>query len=315
MSQMNNDNNVFDMDEKQSPAPWTKWIRTGIIIIVLLFLLIVGIMNVFIVKQDEYKVVTQFGEVVRIAENPGLSAKIPFIQQVSSIPKYQMNYDITSAEINTLDKKRVLVDNYVVWGVDNPQAMISNAKTVENAESIMANFINSVIRSELGQMNFEQIINETDESARGDVNEMVGERVNELLAEDNYGISVTDVRMKRTDLPEDNEEAVYQRMISERESTAQEYLSEGDAEANRIRANTDREVKETIASAEADAEEIIGEGEAEAAEVYNAAFSRDPDFYELYKTLQTYETTVDDETVIVLPSDSPYARILMGYVD
>ncbi|SFQ06310.1 protease modulator HflC [Salibacterium halotolerans] len=309
-------NNVFEMKERRfSPDSTRRWIRSGIVMAVLLLLVIIGIMNVFIVKQDEYKVISQFGEVVRIAEEPGLNAKIPFIQQVSSIPKYQMNYDINSAEINTLDKKRVLVDNYVVWSVDDPQAMIANARTVENAESIMANFINSVIRSQLGQMNFEQIINEEDQSTRGDVNEMVGERVNELLAADNYGISVTDVRMKRTDLPEDNEEAVYQRMISERESTAQEYLSEGDAEANRIRANTDREVQELISSAEADAQEIIGEGEAEAAAVYSEAFSRDPEFYELYKTLETYETTVDEETVIVLPSDSPYARILMGYVE
>ncbi|WP_158736608.1 protease modulator HflC [Alteribacillus sp. YIM 98480] len=311
---MADDNNVFDMSEKQSGGSWTKWVRTAVIIIVLLFLLIVGLMNVFIVEQGEYKVVTQFGEVVRIEEQPGISAKIPFIQQVASLPKYQMNYDITSAEINTLDKKRVLVDNYAVWRVENPQAMIANAKTIENAESIMANYINSVIRSELGQLEFEQIINE-DDSARGDVNEMVSSRVNELLEEGNYGIALTDVRMKRTDLPEDNEKAVYRRMISERESTAQEYLSEGDAEANRIRANTDKEVTEMISTAEADAEEIIGEGEGEAAEIYNDAFSRDPEFYELYKTLQTYETTIDDETVIVLPSDSPYARILMGYVD
>ncbi|MFB4162992.1 protease modulator HflC [Alteribacillus sp. JSM 102045] len=311
---MADDNNVFDMSEKQSGGSWTRWIRTAIIIVVLLFLLVVGIMNIFIVEQGEYKVVTQFGEVVRIEEQPGLSAKIPFIQQVASLPKYQMNYDITSAEINTLDKKRVLVDNYAVWRVESPQAMIANARTIENAESIMANYINSVIRSELGRLNFEEIINE-DDSARGDVNEMVSSRVNELLEGGNYGIVLTDVRMKRTDLPEDNEKAVYQRMISERESTAQEYLSEGDAEANRIRANTDKEVTEMVSAAEADAEEIIGEGEGEAAEIYNSAFSQDPEFYEMYKTLQTYETTIDDETVIVLPSDSPYARILMGYVD
>ncbi|SFE68623.1 protease modulator HflC [Alteribacillus iranensis] len=307
-------NNVFDMKNKKSVGYWAKWIRTGIIIAVLLFLVIALLMNIFIVKQGEYKVVTQFGEVVRIEDEPGLNMKIPFIQQVMSLPKYQMNYDITSAEINTLDKKRVLIDNYAVWRVADPHAMISNARTIENAESIMANFINSVIRSELGQMEFEQIINEED-SARGDVNQMVTERVNELLVEGNYGIELTDVRMKRTDLPEDNEKAVYRRMISERESTAQEYLSEGDAEANRIRANTDREVTEVLSTARADAEEIIGEGEAEAAEIYNDAFSRDPEFYELYKTLQTYETTINDETVIVLPSDSPYARILMGYVD
>ncbi|MDA3129830.1 protease modulator HflC [Aliibacillus thermotolerans] len=308
------DDNVLNMNDRRSRPPWTKWIRTGLILVVLLFILLVGIMNVFIVKQGEYKVVSQFGEVVRIIDSPGLNAKVPFIQQVSSLPKYQMSYDITSAEINTLDKKRVLIDNYAVWRISNPHDMIANARTVENAESIMANFINSVIRSELGRLEFEQIINEED-SARGDINAMVTERVNSLLAEGSYGIEVTDIRMKRTDLPEDNEQAVYRRMISERESTAQEYLSEGDAEANRIRANTDREVTEMLSQAEADAEEIIGEGEAEAAAIYNSSFGRDPEFYELYKTLQTYQQTIGEDTVIVLPSDSPYARILMGYVD
>ncbi|WP_240374635.1 protease modulator HflC [Bacillus piscicola] len=311
---MADDNNVFDMKDRKSVRYWAKWVRSGIVIVILLFLIVATLMNVFIVKQGEYKVVTQFGEVIRIVDEPGLNIKIPFIQQVMSLPKHQMNYDITSAEINTLDKKRVLIDNYAVWRVSDPQAMIANARTIENAESIMANFINSVIRSELGQMEFEQIINEED-SARGDVNEMVTTRVNELLEKGKYGVTLTDVRMKRTDLPEDNEKSVHRRMISERQSTAQEYLSEGDAEANRIRANTDKEVTEIVSTAKADAEEIIGEGEAEAAEIYNSAFSRDPEFYELYKTLQTYEQTIDDETVIVLPSDSPYARILMGYVD
>lgn len=308
------DDNVLDMTDRRSRPPWTKWIRIGIMLAVLLLILVIGLMNVFIVKQGEYKVVSQFGEVVRIIDTPGLNVKVPFIQQVSTLPKYQMNYEVTSAEINTFDKKRVIIDNYAVWRISDPHNMIANARTIENAESIMANFINSTIRSELGRMEFEQIINEED-SARGDVNEMVTERVNELLEEGNYGIEITDIRMKRTDLPEDNEQAVYRRMISERESTAQEYLSEGEAEANRIRANTDREVTEMLSQAEADAEEIIGEGEAEAASIYNSSFGRDPEFYELYKTLQTYEQTIGENTVIVLPSDSPYARILMGYVD
>src|SRR5699024_7556007 len=114
----------------------------------------------------------------------------------------------------------------------------------------------------------EEIINE-DVSSRGSFNELVLDRVNEALERNEYGIVLTDIQMKRTDLPKENEEAVYRRMISERHSTAQEYLSQGDAEANRIRANTDREVQEMIAKATADANEIIGEGEAAAAKIYN----------------------------------------------
>ncbi|MBU8905149.1 protease modulator HflC [Desertibacillus haloalkaliphilus] len=308
------DDNIVDINERRSGDEWKPYIRAGIVLVIIIAIVATIISNLFIVEQGEYKVVRQFGEVVRIEEEPGLSYKIPFIQSVTSIPKYQMVYDVTPAEINTRDKKRMLVDNYAVWKVDDPRLMISNARSLQNAESIMANFIFSVIRAELGQLDYDEIINE-EKSARGNFNERVLEQVNELLARDNYGVSLTDVRMKRTDLPEENEQAVYRRMISERQSTAQDYLSQGDAEANRIRANTDREVQEIEATATADANEIIGEGEARAAQIYNEAFGKDPEFYNLYRTLQTYEETIDGETVIVLPSDSPYARILMGYVD
>ena len=143
----------------------------------------------------------------------------------------------------------------------------------------------------------------------------VTEKVNELLSNDDYGIVVTDVRMKRTDLPEENENSVYTRMISERESTAQEYLSIGDAEKTSIIADTDRKVREMLSKAQADAEVIRSEGEGEAAKIYNETFSKDREFYNLFRTLETYKKTIGEDTVIVIPSDSPYARLLMGYTD
>jgi modulator of FtsH protease HflC len=121
--------------------------------------------------------------------------------------------------------------------------------------------------------------------------------------------------MKRTDLPSENEQSVFTRMISERESKAQEYLSMGDAEKNKIEADTDREVQELLAKAKAEAETIRAEGEAEAARIYNESFSKDPAFYSMYRTLESYKKTINDKAVIVLPSDSPYARLLMGYTD
>lgn len=308
------DNNIVDINERRPSDEWRKYTGLGATILIILVIAGTIISNLFIVEQGEYKVVRQFGEVVRVIDEPGLSYKIPFIQSVSSLPKYQMVYDVTPAEINTRDKKRMLVDNYAIWKVDDPQLMIANARTIENAESIMANFIFSVIRAELGQLDYDIIIND-EKSARGSFNDRVLERVNSLLERDNYGISLTDVRMKRTDLPEENEQAIYRRMVSERQSIAQDYLSQGDAEANRIRANTDREVTEILATANADANMIIGEGEAGATQLYNEAFSRDKEFYQLYRTLQSYEKTIGNQTVIVLPASSPYARILMGYVD
>lgn len=305
---------VVDLNERRPIEDWRKYIKLIAMLVILIAIIATIVSNLFIVEQGEYKVVRQFGEVVRIEDQPGLSYKVPFIQSVTTLPKYQMVYDIPPAEINTKDKKRMLADHYAVWRIDDPQKMIANARTFQQAEAIMGELIFSAIRAELGQLDFEEIIND-ESSSRGNFNEFVLERVNEALTRNEYGISLTDVRMKRTDLPEENEQAVYRRMISERHSIAQDYLSQGDAEANRVRANTDREVKEMTATATADANEIIGEGEAEAARIYNDAFGRDPDFYQLYRTLQSYEKTIGDETVIVLPSDSPYARILMGYID
>lgn len=307
--------NVVDMDERRSvEQEWRKYTKIGMFFIGLIILLILLFTSVFIVREGEYKVIRQFQEVIRVETEPGLAFKIPFLQTVSTLPKYQMTYDVSQAEINTKDKKRIIIDNYAVWKIDDPQKMISNARTVENAESRMEEFIYSVVRTELGQLDYDEIIND-EKSSRGSLNDRITERVNELLSRDEYGVNVVDVRTKRTDLPAENENSVYTRMVSERESTAQEYLSRGDAQKNEIMAETDRKVRELLSKAEAEAEVIRAEGEGEAAKIYNKSFSKDPEFYNLYRTLESYKKTIGEDTVIILPSDSPYARLLTGYTD
>lgn len=298
----------------KKPFNWRHYWKSAVVLTVVFAALIIIIANVYIVKENEYKVVRQFGEVVKYEGNPGLYIKIPFIQSVTTLPRNLQTYDMTEEEINTLDKKRIIIDNYAVWRVTDPKALISNAGNLLNAESRMEEYIYSVLRTELGQLNYDNIIND-ENSSRGSINDKVTEKVNELLKNGNFGIEVVDVRIRRTDLPSENEQSVYTRMISERESIAQKYLSEGDAEKNRIVANTDRQVKEIIATANKEAAKIQAEGESEAAKIYNEAFSRDPEFYSLYKTLETYKKTIGDETVIIIPSDSPYAKILSGYID
>ena len=306
------DENIVDLNEQRGNAvEWKRYTKLGIFLVIVLVLLGLILANLFIVKEGEYKVVRQFGEVVRIKADPGLSYKIPFIQTVETLPKYQMIYDVKEAEINTRDKKRMIIDNYAVWQVKDPKKMIATTRTIVNAEAKLDEFVYSAIRTELGQLNYDEIIND-EKSSRGSLNDRITEKVNATLENGSYGIVVTDIRMKRTDLPAENEQSVFTRMISERESTAQEYLSMGDAQKNRITADTDREVKELLATAQADAEVIRGEGEGEAARIYNDAFSVDPDFYSLYRTLESYKQTIDGETVIILPADSPYANLLMG---
>lgn len=301
---------------KMPKKPINKRNAITISTILTAFVVILGIIvsNVYIVKENEYKIVRQFGEVKRFENEPGLKMKVPFIQSVTTLPKSLQTYNMTEEEINTKDKKRIIIDNYAVWRVTDPKKLISNAGTLDNAKNRMEEFIYSVLRTELGQLRYEDIIND-ENSERGSVNEKVTNKVNELLSQDNYGIEVVDVRIRRTDLPADNEQSVYTRMISERESQSQLYLSEGDALKRKKEAETNQKVQEMLATAKKEASEIIAEGEAEAAKIYNEAFSKDPEFYSLYRTLESYKKTIGEDTMIILPANSPYARILQGYTD
>ncbi|AHN22875.1 protease modulator HflC [Lysinibacillus varians] len=304
--------NVIKMSKK-GPLNPKKYISLVVTLTVVFAIASILFANVYIVKESEYAVVRQFGEVVKFERDPGLKMKVPFIQSVTTLPKNQMTYNISEEEINTKDKKRIIIDNYAVWRITDPKALISNAGTLTKAESRMEEFIYSVIRTELGQLKYDEIIND-ENSSRGSLNDRVTTRVNELLINDKYGIEVVDVRIRRTDLPAENEQSVFTRMVSERQSTAQLYLSEGDADKRRIEAQTDREVQEMLATANKEAALIQAEGEAEAAKIYNSSFSKDPEFYSLYRTLESYKKTVGEDTVIILPSTSPYAKVLSGYI-
>ncbi|WP_226036552.1 protease modulator HflC [Aquibacillus saliphilus] len=307
------DDNVVDMKNK-TPNDIKRYVKMGISILLLIVVVGLFISSMFIVKEGEYKVVRQFGEVIRYESDPGLKFRVPILHTVTTLPNKKMVYDVNEKEINTLDKKRMIIDNYAVWEITDPELMIANARTELNAESRMGEFIFSVIRSELGTMNYDEIIND-EGSTRGGLNQRVADRVNTLLERDEYGIQVDDVRIKRTDLPDANEASVFQRMISERESKAQEYLSQGEAEKNRIIAQTDREVTEMLSKADAEAAEIRAEGQEEAAEMYNQSFQRDEEFYQLYRTLESYKVTIDGETTIILPQDSPYTELLLGNIE
>jgi len=311
-------NNSFKQKSKipktDQPLEYRKYLKPIITLTIIFTVLIIFLVNLYVVKENEYRVVRQFGEVIDIRYEPGIYMKVPFIQSVTSLPRYQMTYNVSEAEINTKDKKRIIIDNYAVWRITKPKDMISNAGNLLNAESRMEEFIYSVVRTELGQLNYDEIINDED-SSRGSLNDRVTERVNELLMKDNYGVEVIDVRMKRTDLPPENEQSVYTRMISERQSIAQKYLSEGDSDKKTIEANTDKKVLELVATAEKEAAIISADGESEAAKIYNRSFSKDPEFYSLYRTLESYKKTIGEDTMIILPSDSPYAKILTGYLE
>ncbi|MCU6709232.1 protease modulator HflC [Paenibacillus sp. J5C_2022] len=273
-------------------------------------LIIVGSGSLFIVKEGEYKVVLRFGEAVRTVKEPGLNFKVPFIENISTLPKYQMAYENSPTQILTKDKKPIIVDNYTIWRIKSPEKFI---RTVHNVSGGMARIDEAVynsVRRKLSEVNYDNIISEN--TARGNINDEITDDVKVALQRDDYGIEIVDVRIKRTDLPDSNKQSVYNRMISDRQSMAARYLSEGDEESRKITSKADRTAKELMAQAEADAKKIIAEGEQQAAKIYNDAYGKDSQFYNLYRTLESYIVTLNNEPVIMLPIESPYAKILMG---
>ncbi|QJD83396.1 protease modulator HflC [Cohnella herbarum] len=280
------------------------WLASVIVVIIL------GAGSLFVVKEGEYKVVLKFGEAMRVEESPGLHFKIPFIESLSKLPKYQMTYESNPTTILTKDKKPIIVDNYTVWRINNPQSFLKTVQTLGGGIQRIDEAVYNSVRRKLSEINYDNIISENTE--RGNINDDITNDVADAIVRDNYGIEIIDVRIKRTDLPEGNKQSVYNRMISDRESIAARYLSEGDEESRKITSKADRTATELLAQAQADAKKIIAQGEQEAAQIYNEAYGKDPEFYNFYRTLQSYVKTLENEPVIMLPIDSPYTRILLG---
>ena len=283
---------------------WFAWMAAAVVVVVLLA------SSLFVVREGEYKVVLRFGEFSRVHQTPGLKMRIPFIETVTSLPKYQMIYDSAPSLILTRDQKPIEVDNYTVWRIVNPAQFLRSVQNIAAGEQRIDNAVYSVVRRKLSELDYGNIISEN--TARGDLNEQITTEVAALMEESGYGIEIVDVRIRRTDLPDANKESVYNRMISDRQSIAARYLSEGDEESRKIMSSADREAKVIVAEAESKAKQIVAEGEQEAARIYNEAYGKDPEFYQFYRTLESYKTTFQGEPVIMMPIDSPYARILLG---
>lgn len=280
-----------------------------LVILILSIIIILNFLYVFEYKQ--YAVVRQFGRIVRVEKNGGIKFKIPIIENVEILPMNRLFYDVPPAEVTTLDKKRINVDYYITWEIKDPVKMLENLKTIKSAEARLGDILYSAIRNELGKLEYGSIINPEDNN-RGNIDDIVKREINKNLMENETGIIIADIQMKKIDLPESNEQAVYKRMISERDSKAQEYLSQGEAEKIKIISETDKKVTQELAITEAKAKEIIAEGVKEAQRIKNESFSRSPEFFKVYKTLESYKKVIKDETVIILPINSPYLEYLKG---
>lgn len=282
-----------------------RWILAGLGVIAAIIVLSGSL---FIVREGEYKVVLKFGEAVRFIEEPGIKMKIPFIESVTYLPKYQMVYDSKPTPILTKDKKPIVVDNYTVWRISDPQKFLRKFQSVNYSQERIDASVYSTVRRKLSEIDYGSIISEN--TSRGDLTTQITNEVRAGMEEN--GIEIIDVRIKRTDLPEENKQSVYSRMVSDRQAIAARYLSEGDEESRKITSKADRAATELIAQAQADAKKILADGEQQAAKIYNDAYGKNPEFYKLYRTLESYIITFQGEPVIMLPIDSDYTRILLG---
>ena len=266
---------------------------------------IVGLSTVFTVDETRQVVILQFGEPVRIIKTPGLHFKLPAPLQVAQhFDDRLLEYDVAPEEILSKDKKSLIVDNYVRWRIIDPLLFLQTVQTEPIAKTRIDDIVYSELRRELGTHNMSEIITES--------RELIMEKVTResATATKPYGIEVVDVRLKRVDLPQNNEQSIYRRMQAERIRQANKFRSEGEEESQKIKASTDKDKTIILATAYKEAEEVKGEGEAKAVDIYARAFSKDPDFYEFYRTLETYKIILDKKTTLVLPTNSKLFDIL-----
>ena len=266
---------------------------------------IVGLSTVFTVDETRQVVILQFGEPVRIIKTPGLYFKLPAPLQVAQhFDDRLLEYDVAPEEILSKDKKSLIVDNYVRWRIVDPLLFLQTVQTEPIAKTRIDDIVYSELRRELGTHNMSEIITES--------RELIMEKVTResATATKPYGIEVVDVRLKRVDLPQNNEQSIYRRMQAERIRQANKFRSEGEEESQKIKASTDKDKTIILATAYKEAEEVKGEGEAKAVDIYARAFSKDPDFYEFYRTLETYKIILDKKTTLVLPTNSKLFDIL-----
>lgn len=315
---------------------------TGIIAFLLLIVLvIVGANSVVITKEDQYKLIRQFGRVERVIATAGLSFKIPFIESVDIIPNQLLLYDLPASDVITSDKKTMIVDSYVLWQVNDPLKFAQTLSgSVSNAERRIDTIVYNATKNTISNMKQDEVIvsrdgkmtvtvDQTNTDVIGNDLELptetkevieiksLTEEIMEQIAhaEDQYGIEIVTVEVKKLDLPDDNKQAVYTRMISERENIAAQYTAEGASQAKMIENTTDKEVAIMISDAQAKAEAIIAEGEAEYMRILSEAYS-DPektDFYSFVRALDALKASMTgDNKTVILSDDSPIAQIFNG---
>ena len=288
--------------------------KKTIIAVVIILILAIGLSGcLFTVREDQYACTFRFSEIVNTTETPGLHFKMPFVDSVKYFSKATQFYDIPPSEVLTSDKQNMTVDCYILWQVSDPQQFYRALGTTAKAEERLNAITYNALKNAMGRLAQADIINMNDGAERNNIYEGITTTVDNQAV--TYGIHVEDVKIKQFDLPDSNLNAVYSRMISERNQMAEKYTADGNYDASIIRYEVDKQVNIIVSNAEAEAAKLEAEGEAEymrmLAEAYNSEDKKD--FYEFILALDALKQSLTgSEKTIILDADSDLAQILAG---
>ncbi|MCI6888125.1 MAG: protease modulator HflC [Lachnospiraceae bacterium] len=279
--------------------------------LLVLAMVILGGASLVITYPNEYKLIRQFGEIVRVVEEPGVSFKIPFIQTSSSIPKALQIYDIPKSDVITKDKKSMIADAFVLWKISDPILFTRHLNgQVAQAQSRISASVFSSMKSVISNMDQAEIIENRDGKLALDISSNIGSSL------DGYGIEVLAVETKSLDMPDDNKQSVYDRMISERNNIAASYTAQGNSSAQKIKNDTTKEVSVMKSEAKAEAEKIKAEGEAQYMQILSNAYNdaSKADFYNFVRSLDAAKAALNNgNNTLILDKSSPIAQIFYGY--
>ena len=288
--------------------------KKGIIFAVIaLILIVVAANSMYTVEENQYACTFRFSEIINTEEEAGLHFKIPFVDTVEYFPKATMIYDIPPSDVLTADKQNMTVDCYILWSISDPKLFYQSLGSIGVAEDRLDNITYNELKTVMGTLAQADIINMNDGAERNEIYDGIATAVDAQAK--SRGIHVEDVKIKQFDLPESNLNAVYQRMISERNQMAEKYTADGNYEASVIRNEVDKTVNITISDAEKEAAILEAEGEAEymrlLAEAYDTGDKKD--FYEFTLALNALKQSLTgEEKTIILDKDSALAKILLG---
>jgi modulator of FtsH protease HflC len=283
--------------------------RKTVLLVAAIFIVVLASLSLYTVNETQFALITQFGRPVCTETNAGLHGKW-FFQRALRFDKRLRIYNPAPSEFLTRDKKNLVIENYVAWRIEDPARFVQSVGDVPSAEMRLHDIIWSGLSAAFGNEDLDSLVSTDREKLQSSAILDTITANSDRSALEQYGLGIEDVRIKRLNLPEQNKQNVFARMRAERGRIAMQYRAEGEEQALAIRASADRQKEQILSTAYKQAEIVRGKGDAEATRTYGEAYSKNPQFYKLTRTLESYKKILDDKTTIVLSSDSDLLRIL-----